>query len=383
MIKVKTIRNLKKIAGKKILLRVDFNVPIKAGKILDDYKIVEALPTIRFLSRYGAKIIIITHLGRPNGKRVEKYTVRPVAERLNKLLNKPVGFSNGCFNFKDGNKVSSLKNGEILVLENLRFIKGEEKNSSVFAKELANLADIYVNEAFANSHRRHASMSRVKEYLPAYAGLQLAEEIKNLSRILKPAKPLVAVIGGAKIKTKIRLLKKLSKKGAKILIGGALANNFLQAHNFEVGESLVDKESLRLARKFKNHDILLPVDVVVWGGRVKNINQVQPRDRILDIGPDTVRLYANHIKKAKTIIWNGSMGVFEKTQFKHGSLNIGRAIASRAGGKAFGVAGGGETIKVLQMTKMEKYMDWISTGGGAMLTFLGGEDMPGLEKLIR
>ncbi len=383
MIKLKTIKNLKKIAGKKVLLRADFNVSIKDNKILEDYKIIMTLPTIRFLMRYGARIIIITHLGSPGGKKNKKYSLAPVAKKLEKLLGQKIKFADDYFSFKTGNKISSLKNGEILLLENLRFSKEEEKNSSIFAKKLASLVDIYVNEAFSSSHRKHSSMSAIKKYLPAYAGLQLAQEVKNLSRILKFEKPLVAVVGGAKIKTKIKLIKKLYKKGAKILIGGGLANNFLKARNFEVGQSLVDEKSLKLARKFKDSDILLPVDVITEKGELKSINHVKKNDKILDIGPDTVRLYANHIKKAKTIIWNGPMGMFEKEKFKHGSMGIARVIASRSKGRAFGVVGGGETVKVLKMTKMENDIDWVSTGGGAMLAFLGGEDMPGLEKLLK
>lgn len=394
--KIKSIRKVKKIAGKKVLLRVDFNIPMENGHIQDDYKIVASLPTIRFLLRYKSKIIIATHLGRPDGEKIKKYSLKPGAKRLRELLgekNHPVSrvkFINDCIGFKVGNEVSKLKEGEILMLENLRFYKEEQKDNKEFAKQLANLADIYINDAFANSHRKHASMNAIQKYLPAYAGLLLEEEIKNLYKIIHPKKPLIVVIGGAKIKTKIRLLKKISKKGAKILIGGALANNFLKAHNLEIGQSLIDKASLSFAKKFKKKNILLPIDVLVRQAKeakgkpeVKSVDKVGKEDIILDIGPETIRLFSNHIKKAKTIIWNGPMGKFEEEHFKHGSLAIARVVAARARGWAFGVVGGGDTIKILKMTKMQDYVDWISTGGGAMITYLSGEPMPGLKQIVK
>lgn len=394
--KIKSIRKVKKIAGKKVLLRVDFNIPMENGHIQDDYKIVASLPTIRFLLRYKSKIIIATHLGRPDGEKIKKYSLKPGAKRLRELLgekNHPVSrvkFINDCIGFKVGNEVSKLKEGEILMLENLRFYKEEQKDNKEFAKQLANLADIYINDAFANSHRKHASMNAIQKYLPAYAGLLLEEEIKNLYKIIHPKKPLIVVIGGAKIKTKIRLLKKISKKGAKILIGGALANNFLKAYNLEIGQSLIDKASLSFAKKFKKKNILLPIDVLVRQAKeakgkpeVKSVDKVGKEDIILDIGPETIRLFSNHIKKAKTIIWNGPMGKFEEEHFKHGSLAIARVVAARARGWAFGVVGGGDTIKILKMTKMQDYVDWISTGGGAMITYLSGEPMPGLKQIVK
>jgi len=388
---IKSIRQVKKLAGKRVLLRADFNVPMKEdGKVMDDYKIVAGLPTIRFLMRYKCKIIIITHLGRPKGERVKKYSLLPVAKHLGRLLDKKVGFVDNCFGLEAGTAVGKMKPGEILMLENLRFAEGEETNNKKFARQLASLADIYVNDAFANSHRKHASMAAIKKYLPSYAGLLLAEEVENLNKIICPRQPLVAVIGGAKIGTKISFLKKISRKSFKVLIGGALANNFFAARGMEVGKSLVDKKSIKLAESLKAKNILLPIDVVVsdrkdgrGSAEVKNPFKVNKDEIILDIGPKTIRLYSLFLKKAQTIIWNGPMGVFEQAHFKHGTLSIARAIASRSRGRAFGVVGGGETIKALKMTRMDNYVDWISTGGGAMLAFLNGAKMPGLKGIVK
>ena len=387
--KIKSIRNAKKITGKRVFLRVDFNVPTKDGGIEDDYKIVAGLPTIRFLLRYNCKVIIATHLGRPDGKKNLEFSTEPVARRLGKILDVRVLFADSCVGFSAGTAVGRIKKGEIVFLENLRFEKGEEKNEAKFAKELSSLADIYVNDAFAASHRKHASVSAIKEYLPSYAGLLLAEEVKNLEKILKPRQPLISIIGGSKISTKISFIKKIRKKSFKVLIGGALANNFFVARKFEVGESLIDKQSIKLAKNLKQSNIILPIDVVVSkrsnkGTAVaRSISKVDKDETILDIGPKTIRLYASFIKKAQTIVWNGPMGMFEKKSFKHGTLSVARLVAARSRGRAFGVAGGGETITALKMTKMEDYIDWVSTGGGAMLTYLGGEPMPGLKGIVK
>lgn len=388
--KVKSIRNAKKIAGKRVFLRVDFNVPMKNGRIEEDYKIIAGLPTIRFLLRYNCKVIIATHLGSPDGKKNLEFSVEPIARRLAKILDVKVLFAESCVGFGAGTAVGKIKKGEIAFLENLRFEKGEEKNDMKLAKEWASLADIYVNDAFAVSHRKHASVSAIKKYLPSYAGLLLGEEVKNLEKIIKPKQPLISIIGGAKISTKISFLKKIGRKSFKVLIGGALANNFFVARKFEVGKSLIDKQSIKLAKSLKQSNIILPIDVVVSGrsdgkGKVeaKSVSRVNKDEIILDIGPKTIRLYASFIKKAQTIVWNGPMGMFEKKSFKHGTLSIARLIAARSQGRAFGVVGGGETIEALKMTKMENYVDWISTGGGATLSFLSGEKMPGLEGIVR
>ncbi|MCK4554589.1 phosphoglycerate kinase, partial [Candidatus Parcubacteria bacterium] len=302
--KIKSIRQYKKLTGKKVLLRVGFNVPIEKGKIKDDYKIVASLPTIRFLLRHKCKVIIVTHLGRPMGSKKynklrNQYSVKPIATRLSRMLGRKVKFVDDCVGFKVGTEVSKMENGQILMLGNLRFYKGEEANSKKFAKELAGLADIYVNDAFSASHRNHASVSAIKRFLPSYAGILLEHELVNINKVLRPQKPLILVIGGAKIATKIQLIKKLYKKTHRVLIGGALANNFFAAHKLEVGKSLVDKQSIKFAKKFsarggpafgwKKTKIILPIDVVVCSRKdgsgkvtVKNVYAVNKNEIILD-----------------------------------------------------------------------------------------------------
>lgn len=383
-VKIKSIRNIKNLADKAVLLRADLNVPIKNGLIKSDYKIVAILPTIRYLLRHNSKIIIITHIGKDN-------TAKPVAGRLARLLGRKILFINESAGEKVKQATAKMMPKDIIFLENLRFNHGEEKNDKKFAKLLAEPADIYVNDAFASSHREHASLSAIKKYLPSYAGLLLEKEILNLNKILKPREPLISIIGGAKIQTKILLIKKLAKKSNRILIGGALANNFIAAHGFKIGKSIADKASIKiaaeLAKKYKN--IILPVDVIVAKKinskniEVKPVNQVVKDDIILDIGPRTVKLFVSFIRHANTIVWNGPLGYFENKHFKHGTLSIARFVAARSAGYAFGAVGGGETIEALKMAKMEDHVDWVSTGGGAMLTYLGGEPMPGLKGIVK
>lgn len=394
--KIKSIRNLKDLSGKTVLLRADFNVSIKNGRIEDDYKIAATLPTIRFLLRHKTKIIIMTHLDSNKSlPEKNKISTKPIAVRLKILLGKKVNYIDGCLGQKVKLAASQLKPGEIILLENLRSCREEVDNNKKFAKALANLADIYVNDAFAVSHRNHASLAAIKKYLPAYAGLLLEKEVVNLYKILRPVEPLMTVIGGSKMETKINLLKNLTKRSSKILIGGALANNFIAAHGFKIGKSLADQPSIKLAKilikKYKN--IILPVDVIVASrtlrdrsvrdATVKPVNLVGKTDIILDIGPKTVRLYSYFLKRAATIIWNGPVGKFEDRSFRHGTWAIARIIASRATGRAFAAVGGKETIEALRKVKMIDYIDWVSTGGGAMLAFLGGEKMPGLKGIVK
>jgi len=392
--KIKSIRQAAiRITGKKVLVRVDFNVPIKDGRVADDYKIAACLPTIRFLSRYKCKVILASHLGRPLGKRVVKMSLEPVAKKLEKILGKEVGFIKDSTGLAVGTAVARMKPGEIILLENLRFHDGETENSLKFAKELAQLADIYVNDALAVSHRRHASVDRIKKYLPSYAGLLLEKEVENLSKILRPKKPLVIIIGGAKAATKIGLIKNLYRKADKILVGGAAANNFLKAKNFEIGKSLIDKKSLALVRSILRKEsvgakkIILPVDTVVGtslvgenkSAQVKGPVQIGKSDVILDIGPQTIRLFNGYIRRAETIVWNGPLGMFEDNKFKSGTLAMALAVGKRSAKGAFSLVGGGETIEALVKVKMLDQINWVSTGGGAMLTFLAGGKMPGLE----
>lgn len=383
--KIKSIRNIiKGLAGKTILLRADLNVPIKNDQIKNDFKIIAILPTLRYLLRHNSKIVIITHVDKKN-------KAEPIAEKLAHILGHKILFINGCVGERVKSAIKKAENKSIIFLENLRFNPGEEKNEKKFAKSLAQLADIYINDAFAVSHRNHASVSIIKKYLPSFAGPLLEKEILNLNKVLNPKQPLISIIGGAKIETKIALIKRLARKSQKVLIGGALANNFIAAYGFEIGNSMADKGSIKIAvalsKKYKN--IILPIDVITAKSikskivEVKPVNQVSKDDIILDIGPQTIKLFVNFIRHANTIIWNGPLGYFENEHFKHGTLSIARFVATRSSGKAFGVVGGGETIEALKMSKMEDYIDWISTGGGAMLTYLGGEKMPGLKGIAK
>lgn len=389
--KIATLRSLKNIKNKTVFLRVDFNVALDSGKIKDDYRIVAGLETINYLLEKGARLIIASHLGEPKGKFELAYSLKPVATRLKNLLKKPVKFIPGALGPKVIQALKTLSAGEILMLDNLRFNSGELANDPAFASELAALADIYVSDAFSVSHRDQASVSAIKKYLPSYAGLLLEKEISALNKILKPRKPLVVIMGGAKISTKAPLISKLYASANYILLGGALANNFFKFKKLEIGKSLFDEDSQTYVTKFYKGNklspkIILPLDVVVKTkkgfAQVRSPHNVKKDEYIFDIGPKTISLYARYIKSAQTLIWNGPMGKFEEASFKQGTLSIARLVASRAGGKAYGVIGGGETVAALKLTKMAEYVDWVSTAGGAMLSYLGGSKMPGLSKIV-
>jgi phosphoglycerate kinase len=404
---IKTIKKAKNLSGKTVLLRVDFNTPFKNGKIQDEQKITATLPTIKYLLNHNCRIIIITHLGRPKGKKVKKLSTRPLAKRLGQLVGmdkkknqtlytekfNKVRFLKNNQKEKIKKAVETLRQGEVLFLENLRFNPEEKKDDKKFAKNLAKSADLYVNDAFSVCHRKHASVHIIKNYLPSYAGLLLEKELQNLEKIKNPQKPLITIIGGAKIETKINVIENLQKRSQKILLGGALANNFLAANNLEIGKSLISENDVKLAKKLERkigkEKLILPVDVVVSDRKngkgkaeVKNIHNLTKKDIILDIGPKTQRLFSRKIKNAQTIVWNGPMGMFEINKFQYGTLGVAGVVAGISKGKAFGVVGGGETVQALKMTNMMEYVDWVSTGGGAMLSYLGGEKMPGLERLI-
>lgn len=384
---LKSLKTLKNLNNKTVLLRVDFNVPLKAGKIEDDFRIRAGLETIDYLLSKGAKVVIIAHLGEPASKPIKSLSLQPVATRLQSLLKKPVKFLPTTLGSKVTLAVSKMKSREIIFLENVRFNPGELTNDSKFAHELANLADIYVNDAFAVSHRAQASVGAIKKYLPSYAGLLLTKEINALNKILKPKKPLIVLMGGAKISTKASLIKKLLPSASQILIGGALANNFFKFQKIEIGKSVFDAGSEQEIKKFYqgkkiNQKIKLPLDVIVKAkngrAQIRDPRNVKKDELILDIGPKTIALYSSFIKKANTIVWNGPLGKFEDKSFKHGTMSIARLVASRASGLAYGLVGGGETVTALKQTKMTEYVDWVSTAGGAMLTYLGGGKMPGL-----
>lgn len=383
-----SISRLRSLKAKTVLVRVDFNVPMSNGQIREDYRLRAALETINDLLAKGAKLVIITHLGDPGGQIKPNLSLRPVAVRLQQLLKKNISFLEGAPSPELAMAIKKMPARSIIFLENLRFNPGEASNSLKFARALASLGDIYVNEAFSVCHRQAASVVAIKKLLPVYYGRQLIREVENLNRILKPKKPLVVVMGGAKIATKAPLISQIHHLADQILLGGDLANNFFKYQKYEIGRSMVDIDAIKYVRPYfkrKKIDpkIILPIDVVVKTRRgeavVKAPDKVGRSEAIYDIGPETIKLYASYLKTAQTMIWNGPLGVFEEAPFKHGTISIAIAIASRSSGRAFGLVGGGETVEALNKTHMEQYVDWVSTAGGAMLAYLGGQKLPGLK----
>lgn len=387
---IKKVHNLK---NKRVMVRVDFNVPVSRGRVLDDTRLRESLPTIEYLIKRQAKVIIVTHLGRPAGKRLRALKLDPVARRLSELLKQKVKKLPRWSGVPVEKEINGLGQGQAVMLENIRFSPVEKNDQGTLSQELAGLADLFVLDGFAVAHRGDASVSGVAKYLPAYAGLLLEREVKGLEKVTKqPAQPFVIVIGGAKIETKVPVIKNLLPKADHILVGGGIVNTYLKAMGYKVGDSLVDdefkKEAVAYAQRRK---VILPVDVVVGTVDGKKYRVVAigkkphaicpPGEGILDVGPQTIRLFAGYIKRAKTIVWNGAMGKFEQKPYDVGTLAIARLVASRSKGKAYGVIGGGETLQAMELTGMSEYVDLISTGGGAMLEFLSGQELPGIEAL--
>lgn len=390
--KVNSIRDLKSISQKRVFLRLDLNVPIEKGKILDDYKIEGSLPTLCYLLKHKTSVVIASHLGKPKGKKDASLSLKPLAKALSQKLGLKVKFVEDISSVKAKKTLSSLKPGEVALLENLRFFKGELDNDNNFAKKLASLSDVYVNDALAVSHRQQASVSAIKKYLPAFAGLLLERELKVFERVLKPKKPMVLIMGGAKIDSKAPLIKAFYNSANQILLGGGLANSFFSYEKKEIGKSLSSPDSVKVIKalmrgKKQKNKMVLPIDVIVRAGngkiKLKQVEDVLKTDTIFDIGPETITLFSKHIKKAQTLIWNGPMGKFEEKVFASGSLAVARLIASRSSGRAYGIVGGGETVSVLKKSGMMEYVDWVSTAGGAMMTYLSGQAMPGLDKIIK
>ncbi|MDO8669209.1 MAG: phosphoglycerate kinase [Candidatus Buchananbacteria bacterium] len=389
--KIKSLKELKNIKGQRILLRVDFNVPISSGGKIDkseDYRIVQTLPTIKYLIKNKAKIIIMAHLGRPDGKVVEALRLDPVAVRLSHLLKKGIYKSQDILGQEVEKHISEMKDGDILMLENVRFDKREEKGDKKFAQELAKLGDIYINDAFAVCHRDQASVSTIADYLPSYAGFLLEDELNNLSAVInKPIKPLTVIIGGAKISTKIQLIKRFLTLADSVLLGGALANTVLNVMGVTTGKSLVEPKMYPIIKKIKLTDnkLRVPVDGVMAKnyeakiGRLDALADVRPEELILDIGPDTIKLYEKIIKSSKMVVWNGPMGLIETPFFAKGTEDLVKILAKS---KAYTVAGGGESVQVIRRLGLEKKFNFVSTGGGAMLEFLEGKKLPGLKKIL-
>lgn len=381
------------VRGKRVFCRVDFNVPIEEGKITDDTRIRAALPTIQYLTRQGAKVILASHLGRPKGKVVEKFRLTPVAKRLSEYLKQSVIKVDEVTGPEVEEKVSSLNNGEILLLENVRFHPGEEKNDSDLAKAFSKLADLYVNDAFGAAHRAHASTAGIAEYLPAVAGFLMQKEIETLGRALtNPERPFTAIIGGAKVKDKIGVIENLLEKVDHLIIGGGLAYTFVHAKGHEIGKSLFESEKVELAKEFmqkaeeKGVRMVLPIDVVVvdeFGAdpsvvKTVDIDQIPADMEALDIGPKTRELFGEIVKASKLVIWNGPMGVFEFDRFAAGTNAVAEAVAQS---KATSIIGGGDSAAAIKKSGLADEVDHISTGGGASLEFLEGKELPGVAVL--
>ena len=384
----KTIRDTD-VKGKRVLVRVDFNVPLAQGKVADDTRIRAALPTIQYLIEQGARVILMSHLGRPKGKVKEELRLTPVAERLAELLDRPVAMAVDCVGEEVEAAVDRLRPGDVLLLENLRFHPGEEANDPEFVSRLASLGEVYVNDAFGTAHRAHASTEGVAHRLPAVAGFLMEKELNFLSKALEnPEQPFVAILGGAKISDKIDVVDNLLGKVETLLIGGGMANTFLKAQGYQVGQSLVEEESLPLARELLDkagHKLVLPVDVVVADrfdaeaeSKIVNVEEVPAEWRILDIGPATVERFAQELSKAKTVVWNGTMGVAEFPRFAAGTQAI---IEMLAKSQATTIVGGGDTAAAVQQAGLVEKMTHVSTGGGASLELLEGKVLPGVAAL--
>jgi phosphoglycerate kinase len=394
MINKLTVRDID-VKDKKVLVRVDFNVPLdeKTGEVTDDHRMRAALPTINYLVEQGVRVILISHLGRPKGRVVEGLRLGGVARHLSQLLGKPVGMAPDCMGTEVEKMIMRMKPGDVLLLENLRFHAEEEAGDDTFAQALARLGDVYVDDAFGAAHRAHASITGVAKYLPAVAGFLMESEVENLGSILEnPSRPFAALLGGAKISDKVAMMENIMGKVDYIMVGGGMAATFLKARSCEVGQSLIEDEMLGTASRLMEQarregvHLLLPIDVVVAAEvsqdaktEVVSIEGV-PKDRkIVDMGPQTIQNFSRELKKCRTVFWNGPVGIFEVPHFARGTQDLARLLADL---EATTVIGGGSTAEaVIEMGLADK-MTFVSTGGGASLEFLSGEKLPGVEALL-
>ena len=386
------------MSGKRVLVRVDLNVPMKKGVVTDATRIERAAPTIKELAAKGAKVIVLSHFGRPDGKRVPEMTLRPLVEPLEKALGKPVAFAEDCIGPLAEDSVRNMKPGDVLLLENLRFHKEEEANDAGFIDKLSRLGDVYVNDAFSTAHRAHASTEGLANRLPAVAGRLMQGELEALDKALgNPKRPVCAIVGGAKVSTKLELLGHLVGKVDKLIIGGGMANTFMHAQGINVGKSLCEKDLASMAldilekAKAAKCKVLLPVDVMVAGEFKANAAHLVvdasacPDDQmILDIGPKSIALYQQELADCATVVWNGPLGAFEIKPFDTGTVALALEVARLTGmGKLLSVAGGGDTVAALAAAGVEEKFSYVSTAGGAFLEWMEGKTLPGVAALIR
>ena len=384
------------VKGKRVLVRADLNVPVAGGKVTDDTRIVRQAPTIKELSDKGAKVIILSHFDRPKGKVVPSMSLKVLVEPLENALDRKVAFADDCVGPKAQAAVAALKDGDILLLENTRFHKGEEDNDPAMARELAALGDIFVNDAFSAAHRAHASTAGVARLLPNAAGRSMQAELTHLEKALgNPERPLMAVVGGAKVSTKIELLQNLVKRVETLVIGGAMANTFLAAEGVSVGKSLYEPDHLETARQVirmandAGAVILLPKDVVVAkefkagaDNRTVPAGNIAPDEMALDVGPESIKAFENRLLNTRTLVWNGPFGAFETTPFDKGTVAAAQKVASLTrAGQLLSVAGGGDTVAALAHAGVEEDFTYVSTAGGAFLEWLEGKELPGVEAL--
>lgn len=389
----KSVRDIA-VAGKRVLVRVDFNVPLdRNGEVADDTRLRASLPTVCYLAEQKALVILVSHLGRPKGKVDDRYRLDPVARRLEELLGKPVRKVNDCVGIEPGEAIAGMQPSDVLLLENVRFYPEEEKNEAKFARRLAELADVFVNDAFGTAHRAHASTEGVAHFLPAVAGFLMEKELSVLGKVLTaPERPFAAILGGAKVSDKIGVIDNLLEKVDALLIGGGMANTFLKALGYEMGKSLLEEDKVELAgqlmAKIKDQGVrlLLPEDLVVTpapdpGAQQKIVfaQEVPVEWMALDIGPQTSKIFGEAVKEAKTVIWNGPVGVFEMASFATGTFALARALAESG---ATTVVGGGDTASAVEKAGVADKMSHISTGGGASLEFLEGKALPGVAALL-